>query len=200
MSASISFLFIYKITRLTTIIYRHQFSIIDDNELEDVVSDEYKHIQEVSRLHNISIPAIQLADEPSRPLGHGTIQHGDLDFEMLINMRRQHQTKQAAIGVRTKKFKANSDSSYATMICSKIIREFHEVLKEAQDDVAIGTGADRGWRWIDNRVPALGGRRGVIKGVAAPELSACNATNAALAAATVAKKACTFIVVYCVLY
>jgi hypothetical protein len=143
-------------------------------------------VQEVSQLHNISIHAIQLADDPSRPLGHGAMQYGDLDFEMLINMRRQHQTKQAAIGVRTKKFKANSSDT--TTIRGKIISELHEMLKEAQDDVAIGTGADRGRRWTDNRVPAPGGRDGLIKGVAAPEISAGNATNAALAAAAAAKR------------
>lgn len=130
------------------------------------------------------------------------MQFSDLDFEMLINMRRQHQTKQAAIGVRTKKFKTNS--SDATSVRGKIIRELHEVLKEAQDDVAIGTGADRGRRWTDhNRVPAPGGREGVIKGVAAPEISAGNSTNAALAAAAVAKKARTFAastMIYCVVY
>jgi hypothetical protein len=57
------------------------------------------------KFRNVPIPAIQLADDPSRPLDHGVMQYGDLDFEILINMRRQHQTKQAATGVRTKKFK-----------------------------------------------------------------------------------------------
>jgi len=73
------------------------------------------------RRHNISILAVYLADDPSRPLGHGAMQYGDLDFEMLINRRRQHQTKQqAATGVRTKKFKA--DSSHETTIRKKIIK------------------------------------------------------------------------------
>jgi hypothetical protein len=105
---------------------------------------------------------------------------------MLINMRRQHQTKQAATGVRTKKFKA--DSSHETTMRGKIIREFHEMLKEAQDDVAIGTGADRGRRWTDNRAPAPGGREGIV---AAPEILAGNAANAALAADAVAKRVST---------
>lgn len=129
---------------LTIVIYRQEFSVIDDDELEEAVSDEYARIQEVAQLRNIPIPAVQLPDCPSRPMGHGAIQYDDLDFEILINMRRQHQTKQAATGVRTKKFKA--DSSQETTMRGKIIRELHETLKEAQDDVAIGTGADRGRR------------------------------------------------------
>lgn len=96
-------------------------------------------------------------------------------------MRREHQTKQAATGVRTKKVK--TDSSPETTMRGKIIRELHEVLKEVQDDVAIGTGADRGRRWTDNSTPA------------APIILPGNAANAALAAATVAKKVSTFVTV-----
>jgi len=158
--------------------------------MEQVVSDEYARIQELSQLHKVSIPAIQLADDPSRPLGHGAMQYGDLDFEMLINMRRQHQTKQAAAGVRTKKFRTDC---HETKMRGKIIRELHETLKEAQDDVAIGTGADRSRRWTDNRAPAPGGREGIIDGVAAPEILAGNVANAALAAAAVAKRVSTIV-------
>ncbi|KAF8235931.1 hypothetical protein L208DRAFT_1376320 [Tricholoma matsutake] len=55
-------------------------------------------------------------------------------------MRCQHQTKQAATSIHTKKFK---ESSQETTIHGKIICELHETLREAQDDVTIGTGADR---------------------------------------------------------
>lgn len=172
--------------RLRTAIHRQDISAINDDELEEVVSDEYARIQELSRLQNPSLPAVQLADEHSRPLGHSTVQYGDLDFEILVDMRRQHQTKQAATGVRTKRFK--NDSSREITMRGKLIRELHKTLKEAQDDIAIGTGAVRRGRWTDNRVPAPGGRDGIIDGVAVPEASAGNAANAALAAATVAKK------------
>ncbi|KAF8161506.1 hypothetical protein B0H34DRAFT_767051 [Crassisporium funariophilum] len=164
-----------------------EFSAINDDELEEVISDEYLRIQEVSRLRNVPIPAVQLADEHTRPLGHGTMQYDDLDFEMLVDMRRQHQTKQATTGVRTRKFK--EISSNETTMRGKLIRELHEALKEAQDDVAIGTGANRRDRWTDNRVPAPGGREGVIDGATAPDALAGNSANAALTAAAVAKKA-----------
>ncbi|KAF8150905.1 hypothetical protein B0H34DRAFT_156021 [Crassisporium funariophilum] len=115
------------------------------------------------------------------------MQYDDLDFEMLVDMRRQHQTKQATTGVRTRKFK--EISSNETTMRGKLIRELHEALKEAQDDVAIGTGANRRDRWTDNRVPAPGGREGVIDGATAPDALAGNSANAALTAAAVAKKA-----------
>ena len=173
---------IYK--RLT--ISRQEFSAINNDEMEEVISDEYVRIQEVSRLRDVSIPAVQLADEDTRPLGRGTMQYEDLDFEMLVNMRRQHQTKQATTGVRTKKFKEVSSDETTTR--GELIRELHEALKEAQDDVAIGTGANRRDRWTDNRVPAPGGREGIINGATAPDVQAGNAANAALTAAAVAKK------------
>jgi hypothetical protein len=65
------------------------------------------NIHAFKKFHSYPTPAIQLTDDPSRPLGQCMMQYGDLDFEMLINMRRKHQTKQAAIGVRTKKLKVN---------------------------------------------------------------------------------------------
>lgn len=71
------------------------------------------------------------------------MQYGDLDFEILITMQHQHQTKQAVTGMHTKNFKADSSQSETTMH-GKIICELHQTLKEAQDDVAIGTGGDRG--------------------------------------------------------
>ena len=37
--------------------------------------------------HKTSEPSL------SRPLGHDAMQYSELDFEMLINKRRQHQTK-----------------------------------------------------------------------------------------------------------
>ena len=89
-----------------TIIHRQQFSIVDNNKL---ISDEYTCIQEVSWLHEITIPPLQLADE-------------------------------------------------------------------------------------HNHVPAPGGREGVIKSIVAPEISARNSTNAALAATAVVKKAHIFFV------
>lgn len=105
-------------------------------------------------------------------------------------MRRRHKTRQATTGVRTKKFKI--DSSHQTTARGKIIRELHE---EVQDDVAIGTRADRGRRWTDSSAPAPGGREGIIDGVAAPDIFPGNAASAALAAATVAKKVSTFIMI-----
>jgi hypothetical protein len=92
--------------------------------------------------------------------------------------------------------KSKTDPSQEMMIHGKIIHELHEMLREAQDDVVIGTGADRGQRWTDNHTPAPGGRNGVINGFVVPEAVVGNAANAALAAVAVANKVSTFVVIY----
>jgi hypothetical protein len=133
-----------------------------------------------------SLPLVRIPDEPSRPLGHGGLRSDDLNFEMMINMRRAHQTKHAATGIRTKKSKPTNGS-----IRGHILRQFHEALKEAQDEHGAGTGLERVARWRE-REPAPGGRDGVIGGTSAPHLPAGNEANAAVVAANVAKTVRTF--------
>ena len=105
---------------------------------------------------------------PVSNTSHGAAQYDDLDFEMLVEMRRKHQTKQAASGVRMKKTTKASDDTSG--LRGQIIRQFHEALKEAQDERAAGTGLERDARWR-GEVPAAG-----------------NAANAAAAAAKVSKQ------------
>ena len=150
-----------------------------------MIYEEYSQAQRTLDLYK-SLPAVRIPDELTRPLGHGELKSNDLDFEMMINMRRKHQTKHAASGVRTKKVKV----SHSTMR-SHILQEFHQALKEAQDDHSAGTGVERVARWVgQNREPAPGGRGGVINGDKAPDLLAGNAGNAAVVATSTAREVC----------
>ena len=131
-----------------------------------------------------SLPVLRIPDEPSRPFGQGGLRPDDLNFEMMINMRRAHQTKHAATGIRTKKSKPTDGS-----IRGHILQKFHEALKEAQDERGAGTGLERVARWHE-REPAPGGRNGVINGTSLPDLPAGNEANVAVAAANVTKMVC----------
>jgi hypothetical protein len=111
---------------------------------------------------------VRVPDEISRPLGHGVAQYDDLDFGMLVEMRWKHQTKQAASGIRMKKTRLGGSDD--TTLHGQIIRQFHEALKEAQDERAAGSGLERDARWR-GEAPAAG-----------------NAANAAAAAAKVSKQ------------
>jgi hypothetical protein len=143
---------------------RKSFATINEEELEAVYSEEYVQARHAMEQYKM-LPPVQVRDESSRPLGHGVTQYNDLDFEMLIEMRRKHQTKQAASGVRTKKTNVPGDT-----LRGQIIRQFHEALKEAQDERAAGTGVEWDVQWR-GEAPATG-----------------NAANAAAVAATVSKK------------
>jgi hypothetical protein len=146
--------------------------------------EEYIQVREYSKLRlkydrQVNLPAVQLPDQSSRPFGAGIVTPGDLDFQALVEMRRQHQTKHAMTGVR--KRQSNSRST----IRSNILQQFHSALRAAQDDTAVGTGLERGARW---RAPAAGGRDGLVNGVHVPELAAGNSANAAMTATAAAKQ------------
>ena len=153
------------------------FAEHDDSDImEDVISNEY--IQTQQFLNSLILPAVQAPAVPTRPLGYGTQTYEDLNFDTLINMRRRHQTKQAMSGVHTRLSKTTSDDT-PTSLRRQIIQQLHAALKEAQDDVAVGTGSERRERWM---APAPGGRGNL------PALAAGNSANAVLSAEAITRK------------
>ena len=156
---------------------------IDEDVEEEIIAEEYGKIQDfVGRL-----PAVQISDEPAKPMGQGLVTFDDLDFDALVHMRRSHQTHQAAKGVRTKHSRdvPDSDKKRTTTLKQQIIIQFHEALRESQDEKAVGTGYERSARW---RVPARGARDGKINGSTADPLPSGNAGNAAVSASALVKQ------------
>lgn len=155
---------------LLTTMSRRGVSEIGDEELAMVVAEERQQMSTILR----DLPKLQAPDEHTKPLGLGEISAVDLDFDPLVKMRRTHQTRQAAFGVRTRShntWDAASGNGSETSIKMRIVRQMHDVLKE-QDEHAVGTGYERAARW---------GNSGKIE-------TAGNAANAAAAAATVARR------------
>jgi len=64
-----------------------------------------------------------------------------------MNQNFMHQIRQAATCVRTKLGDITKEKPEETT-CKKIICRFHKILKEEQDDCAIGTGLERQACWI----------------------------------------------------
>lgn len=126
------------------------------------------------------IADLMIADQPSKPLGLGTVTADDLDFGALVNMCRQHQTRQAATGVRTQR-RAEQTKEPKKTERQKLIRRMHEVLKESQSDVAVGTRCERKARWT---TAAKGGQVDEDASAAASG----NTANAIAAATTQAMK------------
>ena len=158
---------------------------VDDAE-EEILAQEYEELQ--AAVNNL--PPVQIQDEAAQPLGRGVLTLDTLDFKALIDMRRTHQTRQADQGVRMRHSREETDDKKTKpTLLRSIIRKFHEALKEAQDDQAIGTGYERSARWTANRVPAPGARDGKIEGRLAPPPATGNSANAAVTAAAVVKQA-----------
>lgn len=149
----------------------------DENDLEDLVAQEYQEVQS----QQIKLRDIVLDDDISRPLGKGTITYQDLNFNSLISMRMEHQTRQAATGIRTQYTQMVDATRKPETIRRQLIRRFHEILKEEQGDIAPGTGSERKARHI---ISAKGGQT--------KESSDCdtagNALNAIAAATSAADK------------
>jgi hypothetical protein len=116
-------------------------------------------------------------DSTSKPFQVGLqVQAGNLsanffDFTPLVSLRRQHQTRQAASGVRTQQLSPTEAVPQTTRIRRKILQELQQVLK-LEEDVAPGSGVERNTRWT-----------GVAK-----ILSKGNASNAAVVSDIDAKK------------
>lgn len=108
-----------------------------------------------------------------------------IDFDYLVDLRRRHQTIQAARGVRTRAVDSSTGKAKEASLRQQLIRKLHLALKEDQDqDLATGTGLERSARW---RAPAPGGRGGKVAGSQPTAPVAGNSANAALTATALAK-------------
>ncbi|KAI0037793.1 hypothetical protein FA95DRAFT_1684813 [Auriscalpium vulgare] len=154
----------------------------DDQFMKALAADESREIQRALD----AMPATDLPDEASKPLGLGPLTSDMLDFSLLIQMRRDHETHQAKRGIRTA---ANYSAALQAAPDEKTLRrriadKFHE-LRRSQQAQAAGTGADRASRWLTE--PKAHGE-GPAAFTAGP-LPTGNAANAAAAATATARKA-----------
>lgn len=148
----------------------------DEEEADKLLAKECESIREAA------LPALQLPDDLSRPLGQGSNGYDTLDLSALVKMRYQHQTRHAEQSVRVKgsdnpeKSRAGEDS-----VRCQLIKQFHAVLKEQQGQ-GIGTGIERGTRWRS------GNNTGPGPALPSESITATgNAANAAEVASRVAR-------------
>jgi hypothetical protein len=80
--------------------------------------------------------------EPSKPLGQGSSTPDSINFDYLVELRRRHQTAQAARDVRTRVLDWGSEKAKESSIRQQLIKKLHLALKEKQDQ-ATGTGRER---------------------------------------------------------
>ena len=134
-----------------------------------VLSDECAHI--ASSIAACLVP-VNAPDKPTNPFDMNNSDLSALSFDKLVNLRRQHQTRQAATSIRTKTTSRRQQvQKQVPTERQLLLQRLNEVVKEQQEK-GTGTGAERGLRWRAD-APAAG-----------------NATNAAEAAETQHKKVC----------
>lgn len=92
----------------------------------------------------IQLPPLILKDQASEPYDLRTLGTGNRDFSILVELRRLHQTRHAAEGVRTRDSTRTSQPDEP--VRCRLIREMNAVLRRDQVRAA-GTGQDRKLRW-----------------------------------------------------
>ncbi|KAG2145165.1 hypothetical protein DEU56DRAFT_899942 [Suillus clintonianus] len=142
-----------------------KFAEDEDEDDTEICAHEFAQIE-----HCLSLPAVRLADNLSKPMGLGTFPIQALDIDALVRIRSNHETEQAKKGIRTGRAQLNDIAGNVLSERRRLIREFQVVLKEQQGR-AIGTGLERAARWTE-QVPQAG-----------------NSANAANAAKAVVKRA-----------
>ncbi|KAJ7909891.1 hypothetical protein B0H13DRAFT_1616161 [Mycena leptocephala] len=166
-------------------------SLPDADEIPEILDEIVAEEQTAIPAAVNNLPAVSIS-EATKPLGEGSATPEHLNFDYLVELRRRHQTIQAARGVRTRVINsANPDVAKELSLRQQLIRKFHLALKEeSEQDQAIGTGLVRSSRW---RSSAPGGRGGNIPGTKPDTLPAGNSANAAVTATALAKKVISLI-------
>jgi len=103
------------------------------------MTEEYARLSLLVNMR-VLLPALVLGDEASEPYGFTIARTRNHDFSTLVELRRLHQTRHAAGGVRTcDSAKINKPDE---SIRCKLIREVNALLR--QDEIrAPGIGQDR---------------------------------------------------------
>lgn len=164
-------------TKLLNSLFSFEFEdTVNDEALEEVLSEEYLHVKAYQdEFGRIRLPPIRR----STPAG---ISYQVMDLDQLVSLREQHQTRQAASGIRVR-----AEAPQAVVDAQKqrlLLRtQMEHVLRSEQGNRGVGTGLERYKRWTW-RAAARGGRDGLVKGVAAPALPAGSSANASVVATT----------------
>ncbi|KAF9780748.1 hypothetical protein BJ322DRAFT_1011530 [Thelephora terrestris] len=149
-----------------------------DPEAEtEATAEEFMRLSSFVR-KRISLPALVLKDKAPQPSAPNT---GSLDFPAMVELRRSHQTRYAAEGVRTRDV-AETDR-LGESVRLKLMRELNTLLRK-EESRATGTGQGRKLRWIE---PTQAGARSEPENEPTPAPTG-NSANAAIVAQLKATK------------
>lgn len=134
----------YSRRSLLTNIFRHALPELDVAQMADSCTIESDSIR--TSLSSISTQNIPVANtnEPSHPIDYSPSELAQLNFTTIIALRIQHQTRQAATGVRAR----TTNKAVGESELQQIAREFRKIVKEEEDaSKRASTGLARDFRW-----------------------------------------------------
>jgi hypothetical protein len=160
--------------------------VTNDDDIESIMMEEFSYLEDARVQHSdplrVAKPAAQPPIASSHELfGQPSDPSGELNLEALVNLRRQHQTKQAERGVCTRR-KATPSTPNTSTLKTEIFKAMLQLLRQyVEDGRGVGTGIERSVRWKGLLAAGLGG---LLEPTG-------NSANAALAAKGVTQKVCT---------
>jgi len=157
----------------------------NDADVDEANADDATQIADVlSTIHRgahaITVPVIQ---DHERQNPFISADASRIDLSLLVNLRLEHQTKQAFTGIRTSQAPHTTETGKEMSERQRILKEFSSIICEAGER-GVGSGLERTARW---RNPPTGQNgNAAVNAIAAPVVG--NAANAAEAAKNVAKQ------------
>ncbi|OBZ65207.1 hypothetical protein A0H81_14796, partial [Grifola frondosa] len=122
-----------------------------DDEFEEVLAEGCQQIYDSMAA---ALSSVDAWDAPEKPFGQGILSVNQFDFSFLVELREQHQTCEAAEGVRTSSIRAE---------------------KEEQHDRGVGTGKERDIPWCESGSATQSGSAGNSRNAATVAASVAGA-------------------------
>ena len=154
-----------RLSQCLTVPLSKRIADVSDEEWNEILADESRDLHELREL--ITSTHSAAAFEPSP-----RVRTQDFNAQILVDIRRSHETLQAATGSRSRASPRSQEDSPRR----KLIRELQDILKK-DGQRGVGTGLERKARHTTLPEPE-------------PENATGNSANAAAAAASAASKVC----------
>ncbi|KAK1222121.1 hypothetical protein PQX77_015048 [Marasmius sp. AFHP31] len=151
-----------------------QLADVNEEEEAEAQGRDFEAVQAFEKA--VSNVKHSLPDELSKPLGQGHTTLEDISYSALVDLRRQNQTLQAALGTRTSTTRKPSTTQ---SLSQQILDRYNTIRRESRDREYSSAGQNRAARWTT--APKGDGSH--------PTTLSGNSANAAVSAAASIKKA-----------
>ena len=125
----------------------------DDDRNDRAIAEDCRNIEQA--VTNV-LPSVSTGDEEMLPFGYG-----EFNVDALVKVRFQHQTEQAANGIRLKGNSEPADGEKEISIRRQLNRKYYEALRQ-QRERGVGTGCDHAVRMALQQIPVEPGMQPLL--------------------------------------